>query len=292
MSNQGVLHSKDAKQLADVNKTEPIWENSTPRWLLQMLDKKGIENTSFRINKVNSINNVTVDGHEYESIVQDSVQLNHQPVEIDIVPIETLIKIPSKVYDIMNYPHNQMHQQLKLTIENLYEHQERYFINNSQTGLVAYCSQNGKIKVYGTSITPDIMDELLTLVWIKPTFYLMHPSTLTDFCKSCNSRGLNTGSMELFGYQFVTWRGLPIITSDKIQYEKGKQTHVFLIRTGVSDSGVVQLYNMAPTKSGHAGIFTETSMTDNVGTVNTRVTLYTNIAVLSDDAVAGATCGC
>jgi hypothetical protein len=288
MSNQGMMHAKDAKQLAEINKSEPIWEESTSKWLLQILERKGIENTTFRINKVNSINKIVIDDHEYGLIVQDNVEFHHQPAEIEIIPIETSVKIPSKVHDVMNYPHNQMQHQIRLTIENLYEQQERYFITNQQTGLITYCIKNGRTREYDTRVTPDILDDLLRLVWNKPTFFLMHPITFSDFCKACNVKGLNTGSIELFGYQFVTWRGLPIILSDKIPYEKN--THVFLIRTGAKDAGVIQLYNITPTKSGHPGVFIETSMTDNLGSINTRISLYTNIAVLSNEAIACATC--
>lgn len=283
-----MVHCKDAKQLAEIHKTEPIWEESTPKWLLQILEKKGIENTTFRINKVNSINKVIIDDHEYGLICQDNVEFHHQPSEIEIVPIETLVKIPSRIYDAMNWPHSQMSNQIRLTVENIYEHQERYLITNPHTGLITYCGKNGRLKEYDTRITPDILDDLLGKVWNKPTFYLMHPNTLSEFCKACNAQGLNTGNIELFGYQFVSWRGLPIIVSDKIPTENS-HSYVFLIRTGVKDSGVIQLYNLTPTKSGHPGIFIETLNTDNFGTVNTRVTLYTNVAVLSNEAIACAT---
>ncbi|XWV26861.1 hypothetical protein QJ857_gp0189 [Tupanvirus soda lake] len=287
-NNAGMLHTKDAKLLAEINKTEPIWEESTPRWLLRLLEKKGIENTTFRINKVNSINKVRIDGHEYGSQALDNIDYHNHPTEIEIIPIETIVKVPSKVYDALNYPHNQMNQQIRLTIENIYEQQEKFFINNSQTGLITYCTKNGRAKEYETHIDPNMLDDLLGMVWNRPTFYLMHPAALVEFCKSCNAQGLNTGSMELFGYQFVTWRGLPIVTSDKIPYEKGTRTFAFLIRSGENDMGVIQLYNISPTKSGHPGVFVETSMTDNLGSVNTRVTLYTNVAVLSSEAIGCA----
>lgn len=289
MSDKGLMYTKNAKQLAEINKTEPIWEESTPKWLLQILDKKGIENTTFRINKVTSINQVTVDGSEYGGVAHDNIKLKRKPTEIEIVPIETLIKVPSRVYDVMNHPHNQLGHQIRLTIDNLYEQQERYFINNPNTGLLSFCKENERMREYQTVVNPDVLDDLMSDVWNKPTFYLMHPKTLSEFCKACNSRNLNAGNMELFGYPFVTWRGLPIITTDKIPYEDN-HTYIFLMRTGLKDSGVVQLYNMTPTKSGHPGIFIETSMTDTLGSVNTRVTLYTNIAVLSREAISCAKC--
>lgn len=254
----------------------------------KIIRKKGIENTTYRINKVNSINKVTIDDYEYSPMTQDNVEYRHQPEEIEMVAIETLVKIPSKIYDVMNYPHNQTNHQIRLTIENLYEQQEKYFINNIHTGLIAYCSKNNRIKTYNSQISPDILDDLLALVWNKPSFYLVHPIILTEICKACNNKALNMGTTELFGYQFITWRGLPIVPCDKIPYSTSSNTYAFLIRTGTNDSGVVQLYNMTPTKSGHSGIFIESSMTDNLGSVNTRITLYTNVAVLSSESIACA----
>lgn len=289
MSNQGMIHSKDAKQLTETNKSEPIWEDSTPKWLLQILERKGIENITYRINKVSSMNTVTINEHEYGTMPHDNIGLHHEPCEIEIVPIETLIKVPSRVYDVMNYPHNQLAHQIRLTVDNIHEHQEKYFINNPDTGLIAYCQAALRTRTYDNNINPDILDDLYSEVWNKPTFYLMHPLALATFCKSCNEKGLNLGNTEIFGYSFITWRGLPIITTDKIPYTAQSLTYVFLIRTGQKDSGVIQLFNATPTKSGFPGVFIETSMTDNLGSVNTRVTLYTNIAVLSREAIACAT---
>jgi len=287
-----MIHVKDAKQLIEINKTAPIWEDSTPRWLLKMLETKGIENTTFRINKVKSINKIIIDGLEYEPVIQDNIEYHHQPAEIELATIETMIKVPSKIYDVMNHPHNQTCNQIKLTIQHIYEQQEKYFINNLDTGLISFCTKNNRVREYNNQVNPDILDDLLSLVWIKPTFYLMHPISLSEFCKACNSKGLNTGSMELFGYQFVTWRGLPICTSDKIPYNIKSHTFVFLIRSGFNDSGVIQLYNQTPTKSGHQGVFIETSMIDHLGNISTRITTYTNVAILSTEAIACAKIEC
>lgn len=286
---EGMMHTKDAKQLAETNKTLPIWERSTPRWLLRFIESKGIENTTFRINKVNTINKVTVNDYEYDAISQSNVEYCHAPVEIELTSIETQIRIPSKIHDVMNYPHNQLATQLNLTVDNIYENQERYFINNVHTGIINYCAVNKRNITYNTTISPDILDDLLAMVWIKPTFYLMNPIVLAELCKACNAKALTMGTVEYFGYPFVTWRGLPIITSDKIPAQRNSNTYVFLIRTGTDDTGVVQLYNATPTKSGFPGIFVETSATDSKGTVNTRVSLYTNIAILSNEAIASAT---
>ena len=47
--------------------------------------------------------------------------------------------------------------------------------------------------------------------------------------------------VSLFGAQFITWRGIPIIPSDKVPVEKGK-TKIILVRTGEERQGVVGLF--------------------------------------------------
>lgn len=292
-NNQGMLLIDQAKKLTEVNKTVPIWEDSTPKWLLKILDVTEIENTTFRINKVHSITKIShqMNDDEYGIILHDNVGIQDKPQQIELVTIESMIRIPSKIYDVMNYPHNQTNVQLKHTIDNIMEQQENYFING-KNGFVKYCTDNNRLLEYESTINPNILDDLLGLVYNKPTFYLMHPKTLVEFCKSCNSMGLNTGNMELFGYQFITWRGLPIITCNKIPYTSDngsyKGSYVFLLRTGFDDDGVVQLRNANKNKYGYPGIFIEKSKTDNCGTVSTRISLYTNVAVLSNEAIACA----
>lgn len=288
MAGNGMLHAEDAKKLIEKNKTEPIWENATSRWLLKFIEPKGIENTTYRINKVCSINRVTTDGNEYDSLPNDNVEYERKPEEIELATIETLIKIPSKVFDVMNYPHNQLNQQIKLTMENIYEHEEDYFINNKVTGLIAQCASKKRTLRLERTIHPDILDELLSMVWNKPSFFLMHPRILAEFSKVCTGLGLTLDYASYFGYTFTTWRGLPIVLSDKIPLSAGSPTHVFLIRTGVKDSGVIQLFNITPTESGYPGVFVKTSETDKLGTVTTRISLYANIAILSTESVASA----
>ena len=46
--------------------------------------------------------------------------------------------------------------------------------------------------------------------------------------------------MSLFGSQFLTWRGVPLIPSDKVGVENGK-TQILLVRTGERRQGVIGL---------------------------------------------------
>jgi hypothetical protein len=44
----------------------------------------------------------------------------------------------------------------------------------------------------------------------------------------------------LFGSQFITWRGIPLIPSDKLTLSEGR-TDILLIRTGQARQGVIGL---------------------------------------------------
>ncbi len=52
--------------------------------------------------------------------------------------------------------------------------------------------------------------------------------------------------MTLFGSPFLTWRGVPIIPSDKLHVDGGKdgggKTNILLLRTGEKKRGVVGLF--------------------------------------------------
>ena len=67
--------------------------------------------------------------------------------------------------------------------------------------------------------TPDDLDELLTKVWKEPAFFLAHPLAIAAFGRECTSRGVPPPTVSLFGSQFITWRGVPLIPSDKVGVE-------------------------------------------------------------------------
>ena len=78
-------------------------------------------------------------------------------------------------------------------------------------------------------------------MWKTPAFFLTHPLSVAAFGRECAYRGVPPVVVNLFGAQFITWRGIPIIPSDKVRWRKGK-TKFILVRTGESVQGVVGLY--------------------------------------------------
>ena len=91
--------------------------------------------------------------------------------------------------------------------------------------------------------------------------------------------------MSLFGSQFITWRGIPLIPSDKIAIEDGK-TKILLIRTGESRQGVVGLYQPNLPGEQTPGLSVRFMGINHKAIASYLVSLYCSLAVLVDDALA------
>ncbi len=84
----------------------------------------------------------------------------------------------------------------------------------------------------------------MTKVWKEPSFFLAHPRAIAAFGRECTRRGVPP-TVTLFGTPFVTWRGVPLVPSDKIKIEganSAETSKILLIRTGEKKQGVVGLF--------------------------------------------------
>jgi hypothetical protein len=89
----------------------------------------------------------------------------------------------------------------------------------------------------------------------------------------------------LFGSQFLTWRGIPLIPSNKVAVENGK-TRILLLRTGESRQGVVGLYQPDLPDQQSPGLSVRFMGINRKAIASYLVSLYCSLAVLTDDAVA------
>ena len=133
--------------------------------------------------------------------------------------------------------------------------------------------------------TPDDLDELLIRVWKEPAFFLAHPQAIAAFGRECTRRGVPPATVSLFGSSFITWRGVPLIPSDKVPLENGK-TKILLLRVGESRQGVVGLYQ--PNLPGEQGMGLSVRFMgiNRKALASYLVSLYCSLAVLTDDALA------
>jgi hypothetical protein len=119
----------------------------------------------------------------------------------------------------------------------------------------------------------------------EPAFFVAHPRAIAAFGRECTRRGVPPPTQTLFGSPFLTWRGLPLIPSDKLHIGKDNKTNILLMRVGEKKRGVIGLFQpgipgeVAPSLSvRHMGINAK-------GASQYLVSLYCSAAVLTEDAV-------
>ena len=96
------------------------------------------------------------------------VDYQTSPREITLRAISTLLDVHTRVSDLYSSPHDQVTQQLRLTIETIKERQESELINNPEYGLLAQVTPEQTIKTIKGAPTPDDLDALITKVWKTP----------------------------------------------------------------------------------------------------------------------------
>ncbi len=202
-----------------------------------------VESGVYRLNKVKDASAVEVDcsSRDERELPQTFVDYVENPREYNLSAVTTVVDVHTRVSDLYSKPYNQISEQLRLTIETIKERQESELINNKEYGLLNSIVPSQIIKTRTGAPTPDDLDELITKVWKEPGFFLLHPLAIAAFGRECTRRGVPPPTVSLFGSQFLTWRGIPLIPSDKVPVEKGK-SKIILLRTGESRQGVVGLY--------------------------------------------------
>jgi len=92
-------------------------------------------------------------------------------------------------------------------------------------------------------------------------------------------------TVSLFGSQFLTWRGLPLIPSDKVPVENGK-TKILLLRVGEKRQGVVGLYQPNLVGEQSPGLSVRFMGIGRAAVASYLISLYCSLAVLTEDALA------
>jgi hypothetical protein len=125
---------------------------------------------------------------------------------------------------------------------------------------------------------------LIARVWKEPAFFLTHPLAIAAFGRECTRRGVPPPTVSLFGSQFVTWRGLPLIPSDKIPLTDGK-TKVLLLRVGDKRQGVVGLFQPGLPGEQSPGLSVRFMGINRSAIASYLISLYCSLAILTEDAV-------
>lgn len=286
-SAQIALSDSAARQLANATKTVPILSTITPRWLTHLLQWSPVEAGIYRLNKVKNPQDVLVAcaKRDESELPQTFVDYEDQPCEYFLNAVSTVLDVHTRVSDLYSSPHDQIKEQLRLTIETIKEKQESELINNPDYGLLASVHPNQVIYPLTGAPTPDDLDELLTKVWKEPAFFLTHPLAIAAFGRECTRRGVPPPTVSLFGSQFLTWRGIPLIPSDKVPVADGK-TKILLLRVGEKRQGVVGVYQPGLAGEQSPGLSVRFMGINRSAIASYLISLYCSLVVQSDDALA------
>lgn len=276
-----------ARTLSNATKTVPMLSTISPRWLVHLLQWVPVEAGIYRVNKAKNPDAIEVDCSNKDERVLPATFVDYEEWGREYVlnAVNTVVDVHTRVSDLYSSPHNQIREQLRLTIEVVKERQESELINNKEYGLLTNVASSQRVKSRTGAPTPDDMDELLTKVWKEPAFFLAHPRAIAAFGRECTRRGVPPPTISMFGSQFLTWRGIPLIPTDKLKVSGGK-TNILLLRTGESRQGVVGLYQPNLPGQQSMGLSVRFMGINHKAIASYLVSLYCSLAVLTDDAIA------
>ncbi len=222
--------------------------------------------------------------HDDEPTIPSTyVAYDAKPREYELSTGQTILKIHTKVADLYNSPYNQTEEQVRLTVEELREAQELAMINNEDFGLLANCDYRQRIQTLTGPPTPDDMDELLSRRR-KTQYIFAHAKAIAAFTRECTKRGIYPSTVDLNGNNVLSWRGVPILTCNKIPVEDGL-TSIIAMRTGVEDQGVVGLYQMGLPDEIESSMSVRFMNIDEKAMISYLITNYFSVAVLVPDAL-------
>ncbi|SFU68623.1 hypothetical protein SAMN04489707_101492 [Paenacidovorax caeni] len=284
------LGDNAARQLANATKTAPQLATITPRWLTHLLQWVPVEAGIYRVNQVKNPQDikVTCTSKQFENqLPRTFVDYDEAPREYFLNAVSTVLDVHTRISDLYSSPHDQIKEQLRLTIETIKENQESELINNASYGLLAQVADEQRIFPLndGGAPTPDDLDELLTKVWKEPAFFLAHPLTIAAFGREATRRGTPPPTVSLFGSQFITWRGVPLVPSDKIPVADGKSS-ILLLRVGDRRQGVVGLFQPGLPGEQSPGLSVRFMGINDQAISSYLISLYCSLAVLTPDALA------
>jgi CRP-like cAMP-binding protein len=215
------------------------------------------------------------------------VDYEERPMEIALSSIITTLRVHSRVMDLYKQPFDQLREQARLVIEAMKERQEWELINNDNFGLASNIVPSMRVPTRRGPPTPDDLDELLSRVWKEPAFFLAHPAAIAAFGRECTSRGVPPPTVSLFGSSFLTWRGIPLIPSDKCHIDRDgavPTSRIFLVRCGQERRGVVGLHQPNIGDERLPSFAIRFNGIDDKGIANYLVSAYFSLAMYADDA--------
>ncbi|MEU1307317.1 family 2B encapsulin nanocompartment shell protein [Streptomyces cinnamoneus] len=216
------------------------------------------------------------------------VEYEDTPREYHMSLAQTVLRVHTRVSDLYNAPMDQTRVQADLTVQALRERQEALMLNHPEFGLFNNVAPGQRVQARTGAPTPDDLDEMLSRVWKQPGFFVAHPRAIAAFGRECTRRGVPPVVDTRFGSPLITWRGVPILPSDKVRCTGagGGLTEILLMRVGEAEQGVIGLRPAGVPDEVEPGLSMRNMGTDHKAITSYLLTAYFNAAVLVEDAVA------
>jgi hypothetical protein len=282
------LNEQQARQLATVTKTVPMMQAITPRWLVNFLQWVPVEAGTYRVNKVvpTRPGSRTIECSPDDDVDLPEIYVDYEekPREYTLSAVTTVLDLQTRISDMYRSPHDQIKEQLRLIIEKVKERQESELINNTEYGLLNNVDDAMRVKTRKGAPTPDDLDELIARVWKEPAFFLAHPRAIAAFGRECTRRGVPPPTVTIFGSSFLTWRGLPLVPSDKVAI-KADKTNILLLRTGEKKQGAVGLFQPGIPGEVSPSLSVRFMGINHKAIASYLISLYCSLAILTEDAV-------
>ncbi|WP_067697606.1 family 2B encapsulin nanocompartment shell protein [Nocardia jejuensis] len=224
-------------------------------------------------------------GHSGEPLLDGTyVDYDEQPRQYELSLGQSVLRVHTRVADLFNDPMDQIEQQLRLTIEALYERREYDLVNNPDFGLLNNCDLKQRIYTESGPPTPDDLDELLSMRRGTKLF-LAHPKAIAAFYRECNKRGIYPDPVEIDGHRVPAWRGVPLYPCGKIPVSGTQTTSIMAMRTGEKDQGVIGLHQTGIPDEYEPSLNVRFKGIDDQSIISYLVSCYYSAAVLVPDAL-------
>ncbi len=161
MASEGhtALGDSAARQLANATKTVPQLATLTPRWLTHLLQWVPVEAGIYPAQPGQESRGSAGRLHaarERRDAPSTFVPYEEQPREYFLHAVSTILEVHTRVSDLYSSPHDQIKEQLRLTIETVKENQESELINNPDYGLLASVADEQRVFPLTGAPTPTI----------------------------------------------------------------------------------------------------------------------------------------